>query len=218
MLVVARIGGGNQSLVEAALVGATLVAAHQQDGLAPGIKGKGDAPDLSLPGEAQLLHVGVPGALQGVHGGAPQVGAELRQQASMRQQLVLQILCETAQLLVKGVVKQHRPGHAASMALMTYVVKDIFGESVAWDAPGGASGGAWATAACFPLGKYGALPPTHISKVANMGGRARSIGRTGNQEGSGGMSPRHCGLYGYHPLNKGATFGAAGNLGPDQKQ
>ena len=149
MLVVARIGGGNQSLVETALVGAALVAADQQDGLAPGIKGKGDAPDLALPGEAQLLHVGVPGVLQGVHGGASQVGAELRQQAGMRQQLVLQILCETAQLLVKGIVKQHRPGHAVSMVLRAYVVKSMSG---------------------------------------------------------GGASLRHCGLYGYHPLNRAATF------------
>ena len=51
-----------------------------------------------------------------VRRGPAQVWSELGQQPSMRQQLVLQILRQTAELSVEGVVKQNGPGHAVIMA------------------------------------------------------------------------------------------------------
>ena len=111
MLVVALIGYVDQAFVKPALVCATLVTTDQQDGLPLRIKGKRHPPDLAVPRKAQLLHVGVPRALQRIHGGSPQVRAKLRQQTCVRQQFVLQILFQVAELRVKSIVKENDPSH-----------------------------------------------------------------------------------------------------------
>ncbi len=87
MIIVSIIGHRNQAPVKTSLVRAALVAPDQQDRLAPGIEGERHAPDFTLPGKAQLFHVGMPRAFQGVHRGTAQVRPELLQQFGVRQQL-----------------------------------------------------------------------------------------------------------------------------------
>ena len=111
MVVVSGFGYGDQSFVEAALVGTGLVAGGQEDRLAFRIEGEGHAPDFARPLEAQFLHVGVFRRLERVHRGTPEVWAELRQQLRVRQQFILQVFRQVRELGVEVGVKQDDLGH-----------------------------------------------------------------------------------------------------------
>ena len=74
-----------------------------------GIEGKGYAPDLITPRKPELLHVRIMRGLGRSDRGPPQVRAELRQQFRVRQQFILQVLCQGGELAVEVIVKQYGP-------------------------------------------------------------------------------------------------------------
>jgi hypothetical protein len=105
MVAVAIICQMDQSFVEPALVRATLVAADQHDRLPQGIEREGHPPNFARLGEPQLLHVGVSRSLQGVHRGSAQVRSEFGQQPSVREQFVLQVIIQAAELGVEIIME-----------------------------------------------------------------------------------------------------------------
>src|SRR5574344_1710411 len=76
VFVVALIGDLDQAFVKPALIGAAFVAPNQQDGLSLGIKCECHPPDLTVPREAQLLHIGVARPFERIDRGASQVRTE----------------------------------------------------------------------------------------------------------------------------------------------
>lgn len=89
VLRVACIGHAQQALIKPALIDPRLVPSHKQNGFAPGVKGKSYAPNLIAPGKAQFFHVVVVRTLQRIHRWAAKLRAKTRQQACVREQLVL---------------------------------------------------------------------------------------------------------------------------------
>ncbi len=70
----------DELFIEALLASAGLIACHKEDGLAPGVKGEGNAP-LTIRGtEAELFHIGVAGIVQRIGARAPQFRPELLQE------------------------------------------------------------------------------------------------------------------------------------------
>ncbi len=114
VFVVALIGDLDQAFVKPALIGAAFVAPNQQDGLSLGIKCECHPPDLTVPREAQLLHIGVARPFERIDRGASQVRTEFGQQPGVRQQFVLQIFFQVAELRVKGVMKENGSSHASN--------------------------------------------------------------------------------------------------------
>ncbi len=74
----------DELFIEALLASAGLIACHKEDGLAPGVKGEGNAP-LTIRGtEAELFHIGVAGIVQ-------RIGARAPQQRSRPSRIVVQM-------------------------------------------------------------------------------------------------------------------------------
>ncbi len=117
VFVVALIGDLDQAFVKPALIRAAFVAPNQQNGLSLGIKRECHSPDLAVPREAQLLHMGVARSFERIDRGTSQVRTEFGQQPGVRQQFVLQILFQGAELRVKGVMKENGPSHAGNYGL-----------------------------------------------------------------------------------------------------
>jgi hypothetical protein len=126
MVVITRICRREQALIEPALIYPALVSPNQQDRLALRIESKGYSPYLTIPGKPKLLHVGVPGSLQGIDRWSPQIRPKLSQQFGMSQQLILKFFHQGRELSVKGIVKEYYPSHPRIMDLNAYVVNYIF--------------------------------------------------------------------------------------------
>ena len=115
MLGIPSIGHRDQSLVEPPLASSAFVTPDQEDGLPPGVEGKGHSPDLAVPVKPKFFHVGVFRGLEGVDSWPSQVGPKLRQQARMGQHFILQVICQQGQLVAEIVVKDHFPADCFSM-------------------------------------------------------------------------------------------------------
>jgi hypothetical protein len=102
---------------------------HQQDGPAFGVEGERDAPDPVGGIEAQLLHVRVLGAVQGIDAGASELRPEGLQELGVGEQFILNLLGEVREFPLEGRIEQNGPLHTYNMTLRSYVVKHIIRES-----------------------------------------------------------------------------------------
>ena len=105
MFVIAIIGHVDQTFVKPALICPAFISTDQQERLSLWVKSQCHASNLALPRKPQFFHVGVPRSPQSVDRRTAQIGAEFRQQASVRQDFVLQLLRQAAEFCIKGVVK-----------------------------------------------------------------------------------------------------------------
>jgi hypothetical protein len=109
VVVIALVCHREQALIEPALICPALVSPNQQDRLSLRIEGKGNSPDLTVPGKPKFFHVGVLRALQGVDRRSPQIGAKLSQQLGVCQQFVLELVHKGFELSIEGIVKENGP-------------------------------------------------------------------------------------------------------------
>ena len=88
---------------------AGFISSHQQDGLPFEIKSERYTPGSIRSIEMQFLHVGVDGALQGVHPRSPKIRAELPQKLGVSQKLVLNFGGKLMKVWFKFRMKKNRP-------------------------------------------------------------------------------------------------------------
>src|SRR5262245_24795054 len=119
----------DQCAIEAFFAGARFISCHEQDGCALRIEREGHSPFALRRAEAQLLHVGVPGSVQGVHAGPTQLRPELLEQARQGQNLCLDLLVQRIELRLKLIPDLNHPAHLFNMACKPYEVKSINGRT-----------------------------------------------------------------------------------------
>jgi hypothetical protein len=111
MVVITIIGYREQSLIKPALINPALITRYQQNRLPQWIKGKSNPPDLTISREPKFFHVRVLKALQRIDRWSAEMGPKLSQQFGMRQQFILNVIFQSLELFVKGIVKDNGPCH-----------------------------------------------------------------------------------------------------------
>lgn len=117
------IGAGNQLFIESPLICATLVAAHQQDCCAFGIKCESHPPYPAFTIKTQLFHIRVLRAFERIYRWPAQVWAEFLKEPGVSEQLILERATHRLKLGVKVIVKEYVPRHERIMFLKTYYFK-----------------------------------------------------------------------------------------------
>lgn len=116
MSIEAVVGLSNQLTVEALLAEARLIRRHEQNRLALHIKGEGYSLFAIRCVEAQLLHIGVAGAVHRVNARPPQLRPELMEKARQCQNLSPHVLVQRVELRFKLVADLNNPVHTYNMA------------------------------------------------------------------------------------------------------
>ena len=88
---------------------AGFISSHQQDGPPFEIKSERYTPGSIRSIKTQFLHVGVDGALQGVHPRSPKIRAEFLQKLGVSKQLILNLRGKVLKVLFKLKIKKNRP-------------------------------------------------------------------------------------------------------------
>ena len=105
----------DQPFVKASFVDARFVAGHKQDGLPPGIKGKGDSPHAVIGLKAKFLHVGVARSVQGIYPRAGQRRPERLEKLRLCKELILHRGGQRIEFRIKGRVETNVPRHDLNM-------------------------------------------------------------------------------------------------------
>ena len=125
MPVVTFVGLADEAAVEARLAGPTLVTGDEKNGMPAWIEGEGQPPHATSRLEAKLLHVGVPGALQGVHPWATQSRPKRFEQKHESKNFIPDRKVECVELVLKIGMKLDDPSHTPTMLSKTYAFKPI---------------------------------------------------------------------------------------------
>src|SRR5438046_9201315 len=81
--------------VETLFASSGLVSRHEQDGFTLGIKGESDSPLTVCRAESQLLHIGMPRAIERVNAGPTQLWPKLLQNERQSENLRLHVFMQS---------------------------------------------------------------------------------------------------------------------------
>ena len=112
MRLVARIGFFNQLPIKPLLAHAGFVSGNKQNRAAPRIEGKSDASHAASGIKAQFLHVAVFRSTERVNPRPAQLRAELLEQLSMRQNLILDVDWELIPFRLQFIRDFDGPAHS----------------------------------------------------------------------------------------------------------
>lgn len=112
MVTVSLVGAAQQLAVEAIALHTGLVAGDEEHGAAGRIESEGHAPDTAIGLKAQLLHVRVGRAVEGVDGGAAECRAVFGQTLGARDQLDPDRRVQLVQLGLEPGLEKDCPAHA----------------------------------------------------------------------------------------------------------
>src|SRR5262249_40347553 len=115
----------DQFAIEAFFAGARFISCYEQDRRALRIEREGHSPFAICRAEAQLLHVCMPGSVQCINAGPPQLRPELLEKARQGQNLCLYLLVQRVELRLKLIPDLNNPAHLSNMVLNPYDVKPI---------------------------------------------------------------------------------------------